>query len=423
LIYETFISPTETPNTARELKRALLTFDKVHITDPRDRDLFPPQALSIAMGMPPIFGFDMGPVRPLGKIPGYDNAFDKLMDEIDYARRQDLVDVISSYDLSTSEQATIGAVLLGDYPLNSAFLLWAYRNLGRDMLTLKAALEGDEYLFSLADEDISAMEVASCRADGGINDDPALPALEGSLSREVLRSQFSNIARARLASVIKTVGFCASKRMVPMFGNAAYGAVAAQIARRANDVLDKVSDHDSYWSSRAQMLKVAHAEYIDEGVLDAMSIDDVLKLRTRAWGAQANAREELMTSIADLSKEIGDGEAFFAAARDRISNYRKKAEELEVQRASLGLKIKCDITTAAAGVVSGAAGSVGFLTQLQSAIGVGTTLLAGCIYAADKIKDYAPAVQQLKAAEAEFKYDAAFGLHNFYCSLQSVSKA
>jgi hypothetical protein len=112
LIYETFISPTEAPNTARELKRALLTFDKVHIADPRDRDFFPPQAFAIAMGMPPIFGFNMGPVRPLGKIPGYDNAFDRLMDEIDIARRQGLVDVISSYDLKTSEQATLGAVLL-----------------------------------------------------------------------------------------------------------------------------------------------------------------------------------------------------------------------------------------------------------------------------------------------------------------------
>ena len=41
MIYEAFVAPTESPNTALEIKRALLTFDKVYIADPDDRDLFP----------------------------------------------------------------------------------------------------------------------------------------------------------------------------------------------------------------------------------------------------------------------------------------------------------------------------------------------------------------------------------------------
>jgi hypothetical protein len=65
--------------------------------------------------------------------------------------------------------------------------------------------------------------------------------------------------------------------------------------------------------------------------------------------------------------------------------------------------------------------SIGILTQLQSAIGAATTLVAGC-YAADKIKEYSPVIAQLKASENEFKDDAAFGLHNFYGRIEASSK-
>jgi hypothetical protein len=81
MIYRTLLGPSETPPTLREVKRALLTFDKVLLTDPKDRDIIPPQAFMIALGLPPIMGGNFGPVRPLGKSPGYDDEFDKLLEE------------------------------------------------------------------------------------------------------------------------------------------------------------------------------------------------------------------------------------------------------------------------------------------------------------------------------------------------------
>ncbi|WP_206526181.1 hypothetical protein, partial [Mesorhizobium sp. M7A.F.Ca.MR.148.00.0.0] len=102
MIYETLFSPTEYVPSSLELKRALLTFDRVLLFDPDDRDFFPPQAFTIAMGMPPIFGMNIGPVKPLGKAPGYDDAFQRLLDEFSVAGRQGLVDVVSSYDRSSS---------------------------------------------------------------------------------------------------------------------------------------------------------------------------------------------------------------------------------------------------------------------------------------------------------------------------------
>ena len=85
----------------------------------------------IAMGMPPLMGMNRGPVRPLGKIPDYDNRFDQLMSNVDIARRQGLIDVITSYDRSTSDRMTIGAVMMGNCPLDPRFMLWGYRNIAR----------------------------------------------------------------------------------------------------------------------------------------------------------------------------------------------------------------------------------------------------------------------------------------------------
>jgi hypothetical protein len=300
MIYEAFVAPKERPNSTLEIKRALLAFDKIHIADPGDRDLFPPQAFMMAMGMPPVMGINTGPVRPLGKARDYDDAFDRLMSDVDIARRQGLIDVVSSYDRSTSDKTTIGAVLLGDYPLNPRFMLWAYRNIGRDADVIKLAIAGDNELFGLSDDEIRSMEVANCSADGGINNDPALPLLEGNLAREDLRTTLSNIARARLGSVIKTIGFCVSKKMIPCFGESSYSALANKIALRANDVIDRVAAEDNFWASRAEVLRVAHEEYIDESILNEMSIDDVVKLRTSVWGKQANAREDMRVLISDL---------------------------------------------------------------------------------------------------------------------------
>jgi hypothetical protein len=196
MIYETFIAPRERPNTALEIKRALLAFDKVYIADPNDRDLFPPQTFILAMGMPPIMGINTGPVRPLGKVPGYDNAFDKLMSDIDIARRQGLIDVISSYDRSTSDKTTIGAVLMGNYPLNPRIMLWGYRNIARDNDVIRLAVAGDDELLRLSDDEIRSIEISKCSADGGINNDAELPPLDGILLRDDLRIPLSNIARA-----------------------------------------------------------------------------------------------------------------------------------------------------------------------------------------------------------------------------------
>ena len=96
MVRSAYLAPTETPIRSVDVKRALLTYDRVYIANPGDRDLIPPQSFMMALGMPPFMGFNRGPVRPLGKSAKYDDTFDQLIDELDIARRDGCVEVVSN---------------------------------------------------------------------------------------------------------------------------------------------------------------------------------------------------------------------------------------------------------------------------------------------------------------------------------------
>ena len=117
-------------------------------------------------------GVNTGPVRPMGKTPDYDNRFDQLMSEIDIARRQGLIDVISSYDRSTSDRMTIGAVMMGNYPLNPRFMLWATETLPETTTSFDLPLRETTILFSKTDDEINSLAITQCRADGPLTTTP-----------------------------------------------------------------------------------------------------------------------------------------------------------------------------------------------------------------------------------------------------------
>ncbi len=256
---------------------------------------------------------------------------------------------------------------------------------------------------------IEAVELANCSADGSINNDPATPLIEGEMGRQELRTAFTNIARARLAAIIKTIGYCAAKELVPFFSNAFQHNISWKIVANSRQVIDELATEDMYWINRSLALRVAHEEFLDEAVLDQMSIGDVLKLRTKAWGEQANARDGLMKSVAEISRELDPTNELEKECKEKIRQYRSEAEKLERERSALKLKIKCEIGIAIGGTVT-----AGTIAQVQTAVGAATVLLAGCVYALKKIKDYGPVRQSLKAAEEEFKDNAGFGLYEFY---------
>ena len=385
MIYECLLVPTETATSLSEIKRALLTYDKVKLIDPSDRDLMPSNTyLSTIIGMP-LFSMNIGPVRPMGKVAGYDDKFERTIDELNSGIRQGLIEVVSTYNIpETSNNLIIGAVPNGGYPLNPQFVFGLYRSMAQNQEFLADSLNRSKK-FWVDDEQLSNSLSLDGVGDGGINDIPALPLLEDGSLTKYEQEALSKIARARIASMIKFSGYCEAKQLIPIFDSSVYGAIVSRLLNNAHCVFNNI-ENDSFWLKRNRILELCHEEFLDESQLDAMSIDDIIKLRTKAWGKQAKSREVLFETIANISLELEENIPFQAKAKEFIKQYRIDSENLINERKDLHFKIKCEFGKAA--LIGGTAFS-GLLSQLSSpSTSMAVTLAAGGAWAFDKSKKY-----------------------------------
>jgi len=410
VIYSALLVPHENPNSLREIKRALLTYEKVVLVDPDDRDLIPANSfMSTIMGIP-LIGINTGPVRPMGKALGYDDRFERTLDYCSQAVEQGLLEVRSTYQKEAEGQMTIGAVPLGGYPLRPQFVFWSYRAMASDSQFLRSSIEGDaKNLRTQLDFHPEIAEQGG--GDGGINDIPALPI---HANNELL----TKVARARIGAFIKYAGYCEAKDLVPVFTSDIYGGIASTLLNNAASTLATADEHGELLRA-GRVMELCHEEFIDDSLLDRLEISEVIKLRTSSWGKQAQAREKLFTSIFQIAQEVSSNNLFEDSARRLISNYKSESEDLLNEREKLGFQLKCDI---ASSTLAGGLGLVGLLSQLESPLqSIGATLAAGGIWALGKSKEYVPALREIKSQEEKMKKGAAFGLHNFYSRIKKAS--
>lgn len=393
-----------------------MTYDRVYLPDPEDRDFFPPQAFMSAMGMPPIFGLAHGNVRLLGKRQNYDDDYQALIDTLRAPISDGVVEVISTFRHQSSGNLTIGAIDLGGFPVNPRVLLWTYRAAAKEQDLLIACIERDEALLRLHTEDLQTMASDSGHADGGINNDPRLPDLDGEFSDEDRRVAISKIARARVAAAIKAITYCTTEEMIPLLSSPAYGGLIERVSKRSASFIDVASDHDPYWTKRNQVLDLAYSEYLNDDVIDQMSVQDCLNFRTSNWGHHAEMRDDLLKSAAEIAMELADQPNFQDKIREKISEFRASAETLKSERHRLGFDVTCDLfqVGSQAGLSGLAAHAAGNLAQLQTALGSLTFLLTGVVLAAPKIKDWNQELQNLKAADQQFNAGTCLGIHNFF---------
>ncbi|BAL75998.1 hypothetical protein [Bradyrhizobium cosmicum] len=412
IVRSTLLMPSEQPATLLDLKVALLTYDTVALVDPNDRDLFPGTGMAMAMGMPPVVSLpSTTPIRRIGKAPGYDDEFDAVLEGAKAAISQGSVSVVSTYR-PPAPDLMIGSVDLGGFPLNLPLLLTLYRTAAADPQFQAAAVEGDPWLFAAPDR---VWQVAEGRgdADVSINNTPPLPDVTFHLANEALRKPLSNIARARIAHTIKLTGFCMTKGLVPHGSHQWHDSILRTILRKSAEFVDQISEADPYWNYRNRALRLIHEEYLDVGRLDQMSIEDVLRLRTAAWGAQAKAREALFDSVGQLSRETIEEADFNKAVSEKIRDYRQKAAEVEDERASLLFKVTCEVSKGALGAAAALTAS-GAIATLGTGLGATAALVGATCFALQKYQDLKPIAEQLRQAEHEFGSDARFGIHNFY---------
>lgn len=412
MIYDALIVPTETPSTLREIKRALLTYDRVLLVDPSDRELFPRQAFSMALMGMPIFGMDMGPVRPMGKGIGYDDRFDRTLEICKPAVSQNTLKVISTFAApEASGLTTIGGVDLGGYPLNPTCVYQLYRALASSQDLLTEVIGHDAHVLKQELQITEGLAMTGS-ADGSVNDGPSLP-IADVIANEQLAEPLTQIARARIGAILKYSGYCEAKNLVPVFGTPFYTRAMGRILNRARTFLDAGSPVNQFHRSR--VLDLVHEEFLVDERLDALSVSDVLRLRSAAWGQQAVARERLFEAIFQIADSTREDDVFLETASKEIQEYRRASEGLVRERESLGMSIKCDLGV---GALAGGVGMVGLMSQIESPIqSIAVTLAAGGVWALEKAKEYVPKLREIQAQTADLKRGAGFALHDFYSRL------
>ncbi len=409
MIYESLVVPHENPISILEIKRALIAYDKVFLVDPADRDIIPRHAYLAALGMP-FMGMDMGPVRPMGKSIGYDERFERVLDACKPAVDQGSLCVKSTYEPAPAGQMTIGMAPLGGYPLNIQFVFQLYRRMSADHAFLSAGVAAD--LAQLADAlSVSdQLALAGC-GDGGINDVPGLPVLCFDQLPKEVHERLTQISRSRIGALIKYCGYCEAKNIVPILPSVAYGKLTNRLFDNVAATLAELSPGDIPYN-RSRVLELCHNEFMLDEVLNELSIEQVLSLRTKAWGRQAEAREALFSSVSQIAQEASSGQNFERSAKALVEHYRRESSDLVNERRNLRFSIQCDVGSATLG---GGVFAAGMLSQVESPFAsIGVTLALGGAWALEKTKEYVPQLRQIMEAEAQAKRGAGFGLHSFY---------
>lgn len=354
MIANTLIMPTERPPTARDVKRALLSFDKVFLTSPDDRELIPPNAYHmVSTGMPPIFGMSVGAVRPLGKIDSFDSEFDQMAQEATAAIEQDSLEIRSAP--AYNQGFTLGGVPMPEGIPNPRLTYLAYRSLVANPEMIAAVSRGLESLSPISLEKLD--EIAPKGAEDGnvqlyINAQevqapfPLKAAYPGFVTTEDERVVMTRLCHARLAALAKNLLICEMDGLIPFTSDIGIASVVQALDANTNEAIDAFVEDASEREviKRLEWLqRVVVAEFIDPEIFDELTIKDVLKLRTKAWGKAGKARVALSKQLKTMALENPTFEQFREECRQALKNYQKERADLDHELAQLRIKAMSDV--------------------------------------------------------------------------------
>jgi hypothetical protein len=347
--------PTERPPLALDVKRALLLFDQVHITNPDDRELVEPAAFTSTLTpipMPVFFAND-GPVLPLGKLPGYDAQFGVTLEDCDAAVLQGSLVVRPAPQLMTSGFG-LGAPPTPQGWAPPGWVVGAFRSLVAQAETLRAACHGLPHEARLRQFDLDAIAPGGRALAQGMGGPPIVANInDGSLPPDIAVA-VQKLAAARLGSAVKCIGLCQNLGLHPCSNDTGMAALLDLLQRSSQKALTSVleghGDDDLLRRAmRVERLAIGH-ELLDATLAD-LSIDDVLRLRTKAWGRAGQARTAFFAAVRRLSEEEESDEAFDSAVQKAIEEYRKATRDLQDEWKKLSYKAAIATGSAAAGGV------------------------------------------------------------------------
>ncbi|WP_165854907.1 hypothetical protein [Marinobacter sp. JSM 1782161] len=419
---DTMIFPESYQTPEIELKRALLTYNKVFLIDPKENDIMPPELMTQAM-MPPgmpfsPFAINMGaPVCPIIKSQSYENDFDRLLETFQPALKAGCLEVTTTYKESIKPgTVAIGAFSHGGatgYPLNPQAVLWFLRQLGGNQSLLKEALGAQPIDPAIIER---ASDIRFGAASGQINGAPALPMLDVPQQLEQHQAALTKLALSRIASVIKYYGYCENKNIVPFLYDPQTMHFVSRIISCANSSMDQATstDQDAPWARVQRLQQILFSETLDGKKLEEASISDILRARTPGWLKSEEKKDGLLERLHEMAREE---ENFEEQASSELSGYLKQAEDLAHDRNNFRLQLYADIIPQAMDLRA----SIPFATGAGAAtIGVSTAFTGASVplifigaaaWACNMVREYGPQMRDLRRREQSLRSSSGLSFY------------
>lgn len=338
MIANSVILPTEQPIHIHDIKRALLTYDKVYIPSPDDRELIPPNiyknAVFLSLGFPILpIGTNFGPVKLLGKTDDYEEVFDKTLNECKDAISQGKIEILGAPKYEDS--FTLGAIPIPDDTPNPYFTFINYRQMVENEEFVNSMSKGLQQINFDRVKNIQKL-IPSGQEDEEqtVNDQNRFPKATLNIpgkDKDTLES-LSKMCHTRIGILVKYLGYCFNKQLHPFTTDLGYANVMSKLEYNFIGTVKNV-ESDEQLLRRQKQLSSLHnlivSEYIDPKRLDSMNVNQILKQRTKSWGKTQECRTKLISELNEIALECESDKKFEIACNRSFKNFLKIAADYQ----------------------------------------------------------------------------------------------
>ncbi|HET6558369.1 MAG TPA: hypothetical protein VFG54_13710 [Prolixibacteraceae bacterium] len=338
MIANSLILPTEQSIDIHDIKRALLTYDKIYIPSPDDRELLPPNtyqnALMASLGFPTMpMGIPDGPIKPLGKTENYDEIFEKVINECKDAISQGSIEILGTPQYEESI-TILGAPIPEDTP-NPFFTYMNYRQISENPEFVQLMSKGLEKLNLNNVKDISKLIPSGRESEEqSINDikrpPKALLNIEG-VDKDSIQV-LSNLCHTRIGTLVKYLGYSFNKQLHPFTSDLGYANVISKLEFNFIGTIDSIQSDEELLKKQKRLATLHNlivSEYIDPVKIDNLKINQILKQRTKAWGKTQENRSKLIFELNEIALDCDTDSKFERVCNVKFKDFLKVASDYQ----------------------------------------------------------------------------------------------
>lgn len=351
MIANSIILPTEQPVDIHDIKRALITYDKIYIPSPDDRELIPSNTyqntLFASLGFPTFpMGMPDGPIKPLGKVDNYDKTFELVIKECKDALDQGSIEILGAPKYH--ETVTLGATPIPDDTPNPFFTYINYRQICENKEFVELMSKGLDKLKLDQIKDVTLLLPGGRENEeqtvNGVNRPPKIILDKPELSKETTEL-LSKMCHTRIGSLVKYLGYSFNKGLHPFTTDIGYANVISKLEYNFIGTVEGIESNEDLLKKQKRlstMHNIILNEYVDPSKIDSLDVKQILKLRTKAWGKTQENRQLLIKELNDIAQESDSDAKFEKICKGKFEDFMKVAGDYRHEVDKLNIMLLFD---------------------------------------------------------------------------------